>query len=247
MEATLSFDAPDDTPRAPRAIAWHPDGRALTVVHRGCAHWVDVDPALALALAKSEPLLAYDGSVCVSDDGAFVWSCGTFRPVALFGRPSGKLASFDDGLVWLGNGAHRWTVPTDVHIGRPHFAPTSFVHAADTVNRKPRAIVRYSGLTRWWSGMRPPGPPAKSASNARLTDPPFTPYAFMSWSPCGTWVLMRRGSDTLRVFEVDAWDTWIPHGEVHAPGLLHAAMSPDGASIALLTRQSVRVVRHDAE
>jgi len=224
--ATLRLDEPDDSPRVPRALAWHPDGRALTLVHRGRALRVEVDP---LWLTGDDPLVGHEGGVCVSDDGAYVWPRMTRRPVALFGASDATVASFDDGFVWFGAEAVcRSVAASGAHVGRPHFAPWG-------LGLETRAIVRCSGLAPWWSVMGGGG------STTRLVDPPYTPYAFLSWSPCGTRVLMRRGSDALCLFEVDGENAWTQLGETRAPGVLHAALSHDGTRVATLARQRVTV------
>ena len=77
---------------------------------------------------------------------------------------------------------------------------------------------------------------------------PLQQFAFMAWAPCATKVIMRktvRGEeDTLALFDLSkGFSDMTDVKFVLAPGVLHAAVSPDGERVAALTRSELFVFR----
>ena len=259
-----AFRGADDAPKAYwNAVKWASNSR-LTVLHGGSAHSMERGPD-GFAVTGTTPLPAPAFDYAISEDGDHVMALtkgeGTkiVRTAAAAATADGQAtdAFFDNGshatldasldarvrsrmsgLRGLSGDSYHWASPASsrfvMRVREEEWSPM-LRHCSEP--------ARFVKGTDAWQLHDANGQQHANTVGEPLADP-TQQYAFMAWAPCATKIVMRLSSSSsdnaLVLFDVTD-DGMREVGAVAAPGVLHAAVSPDGQSVAALTRSDVYV------
>lgn len=250
------FKGADDAPKAYwSAIRWASNAR-LTVLHDGHAHrfehfWDAGWGVAGLPTRLPAPALDY----AVSEDGNRVLALTKGGGTSIVDVGTDEDEAEEETHFDNGNFAREPGAPLEARSLRSLRVSGDSYHWASPTSERLIMRVRQE---EWSPVLRHCSEPARFVAGAdewRLFDAgqasegamkdPTQQYAFMAWAPCATKVIMRKSQHELVVWSVLDDGSIVERGAVAAPGVFHAAVSPDGERVAALTRSHVFVFRMD--